>query len=91
MLIYIHKSIRVNTIAPGRIVTETPLATPPSDEFGLGRSSELLVHSSLLGILEDIANDALSGLGKSSMLALREFSPGPVFGINGGAAGGGYV
>ncbi|RKI94887.1 formate--tetrahydrofolate ligase [bacterium D16-34] len=25
------------------------------------------------------------------MLALREFSPGPVFGINGGAAGGGYV
>ncbi len=35
--------------------------------------------------------DALSRLGKSTVLALREPSLGPVFGIKGGAAGGGYA
>lgn len=35
--------------------------------------------------------DALSLLGKSTMLCLREPSLGPVFGIKGGAAGGGYA
>ncbi len=35
--------------------------------------------------------DALSKLGKKSCLALREPSLGPVFGIKGGAAGGGYA
>ncbi len=34
--------------------------------------------------------DALSKLGKNSLVALREPSLGPVFGIKGGAAGGGY-
>lgn len=34
--------------------------------------------------------DALSSLGKKSIIALREPSLGPVFGIKGGAAGGGY-
>lgn len=34
--------------------------------------------------------DALAKLGKNSCLALREPSLGPVFGIKGGAAGGGY-
>lgn len=34
--------------------------------------------------------DALSRLGKSTIVALREPSLGPVFGIKGGAAGGGY-
>ncbi|MBQ8425234.1 MAG: formate--tetrahydrofolate ligase [Clostridia bacterium] len=34
--------------------------------------------------------DALNSLGKKSCLALREPSLGPVFGIKGGAAGGGY-
>ncbi|AYD40798.1 formate--tetrahydrofolate ligase [Clostridium fermenticellae] len=34
--------------------------------------------------------DALSRLGKSVVVALREPSMGPVFGIKGGAAGGGY-
>ncbi|CUP84466.1 formate--tetrahydrofolate ligase [Clostridium baratii] len=33
---------------------------------------------------------ALCGMGKSSVIALREPSLGPVFGIKGGAAGGGY-
>ncbi len=35
--------------------------------------------------------DALSRLGKKTMLALREPSLGPCFGIKGGAAGGGYA
>jgi formate--tetrahydrofolate ligase len=35
--------------------------------------------------------DALSGMGKSVMLALREPSLGPVMGLKGGAAGGGYA
>ncbi len=36
-------------------------------------------------------SDALSRLGKQTMLCLREPSLGPVFGIKGGAAGGGYA
>ena len=35
--------------------------------------------------------DALSSLGKSAVLCLREPSLGPVFGVKGGAAGGGYA
>ena len=35
--------------------------------------------------------DALSRLGKKAVLALREPSLGPVFGVKGGAAGGGYA
>lgn len=35
--------------------------------------------------------DALNRLGKSTMMALREPSLGPVFGLKGGAAGGGYA
>ncbi|QJA09667.1 formate--tetrahydrofolate ligase [Romboutsia sp. CE17] len=35
--------------------------------------------------------DALSKLGKNALVALREPSLGPVFGIKGGAAGGGYA
>ena len=35
--------------------------------------------------------DALTSLGQSVMLALREPSLGPVFGVKGGAAGGGYA
>ncbi len=35
--------------------------------------------------------DALSSLGKKTMLALREPSLGPCFGVKGGAAGGGYA
>ncbi|MBE6998555.1 MAG: formate--tetrahydrofolate ligase, partial [Ruminococcaceae bacterium] len=36
-------------------------------------------------------HDALCEIGKSSMLCLREPSLGPVFGVKGGAAGGGYA
>ena len=35
--------------------------------------------------------DALNRIGKKSMMALREPSLGPVFGLKGGAAGGGYA
>lgn len=35
--------------------------------------------------------DALSGFGKSTAVVLREPSLGPVFGVKGGAAGGGYA
>jgi formate--tetrahydrofolate ligase len=35
--------------------------------------------------------DALSGLGRKTIVALREPSMGPVFGMKGGAAGGGYA
>jgi len=35
--------------------------------------------------------DALCAMGKSTMLCLREPSLGPVFGVKGGAAGGGYA
>jgi len=35
--------------------------------------------------------DSLSSLGKKTMIALREPSLGPVFGVKGGAAGGGYA
>ncbi len=37
------------------------------------------------------AADALTSLGKKTIVALREPSLGPVFGIKGGAAGGGYA
>jgi len=36
-------------------------------------------------------SDALSKLGKNTIVALREPSLGPVFGVKGGAAGGGYA
>ena len=35
--------------------------------------------------------DALTKIGKNTMMALREPSLGPVFGLKGGAAGGGYA
>ena len=35
--------------------------------------------------------DALNHLGKKAIIALREPSLGPVFGVKGGAAGGGYA
>ncbi|MCB2173496.1 formate--tetrahydrofolate ligase, partial [archaeon] len=35
--------------------------------------------------------DALKKIGKKTMIALREPSLGPVFGVKGGAAGGGYA
>ena len=56
---YLEEGIRCNAIAPGGVVTEIPMVMPPSDEFGFGRTSSLLVHSPELGMPEDIANVAL--------------------------------
>ena len=44
------------------------------------------IHNDHVGL-----GDALNRLGKKTMIALREPSLGPVFGLKGGAAGGGYA
>ena len=60
----------------GRLVLVTPLSpTPP----GEGKTT------TTVGL-----TDALHGLGHSTVACLREPSMGPVFGMKGGAAGGGY-
>lgn len=56
---YIHKGIRCNAICPGGIITDLPITMPTANDFGFSRTSELLVHSSLLGMPEDVANAAL--------------------------------
>ncbi|MEO5733646.1 MAG: formate--tetrahydrofolate ligase [Rubrivivax sp.] len=61
----------------GRLVLVTAISpTPP----GEGKTT------TTVGL-----GDALSQIGKKSVIALREPSLGPVFGLKGGAAGGGYA
>lgn len=62
--------------APGKLVVVTGVSPTPAGE---GKST------TLIGL-----TDALAKLGKNAMVALREPSLGPVMGIKGGAAGGGY-
>ena len=64
------------TREPGKLVLVTGVSPTPAGE---GKST------TLIGLC-----DALSLLGKKSIVALREPSQGPVMGIKGGAAGGGY-
>ena len=61
---------------PGKLVLVTGVSPTPAGE---GKST------TLIGL-----TDALAKLGKNAMVALREPSLGPVMGIKGGAAGGGY-
>ena len=61
---------------PGKLVVVTGVSPTPAGE---GKST------TLIGL-----TDALAQLGKNAMVALREPSLGPVMGIKGGAAGGGY-
>ncbi|MCP1387056.1 formate--tetrahydrofolate ligase [Corynebacterium sp. TA-R-1] len=61
---------------PGKLVLVTGVSPTPAGE---GKSTMLI------GL-----TDALSRLGHNAMVALREPSLGPVMGIKGGAAGGGY-
>ncbi|WP_257158233.1 formate--tetrahydrofolate ligase [Corynebacterium cystitidis] len=61
---------------PGKVVLVTGVSPTPAGE---GKSTVLI------GL-----TDALAQLGHKAMVALREPSLGPVFGIKGGAAGGGY-
>ncbi|MCK3934952.1 formate--tetrahydrofolate ligase [Streptococcus suis] len=63
--------------APGKLILVTAITPTPAGE---GKST----------ITIGLA-DALSKIGKKTMIALREPSLGPVMGIKGGAAGGGYA
>ena len=61
----------------GRLVLVTAISPTPAGEGKTTTSVGLA--------------DALSSLGEKAMVALREPSMGPVFGMKGGAAGGGYA
>ncbi len=73
---YKAKINRVNSKNNGEVVLVTAINPTP---YGEGKTTVAI------GI-----HDALCKMGKSSMLVLREPSMGPVFGIKGGATGGGY-
>ena len=62
---------------PGKLILVTAINPTPAGE---GKTTTTVGLS-----------DALSRLGKKVVVALREPSLGPVFGIKGGAAGGGYA
>ena len=62
--------------ASGKLVLVTAITPTPAGE---GKTT------TTVGL-----GDALNRLGKKAMIALREPSLGPVFGVKGGAAGGGY-
>ena len=68
--------INVNSNYNGKLILVTSINPTP---FGEGKTTMSI------GI-----NDALRKLNKNSVVVLREPSLGPVFGIKGGAAGGGY-
>ncbi len=63
--------------APGKLILTTAITPTPAGE---GKTT------TTIGVA-----DGLRRLGKNSAVALREPSLGPVFGIKGGAAGGGYA
>ncbi|MBR4394356.1 MAG: SDR family oxidoreductase [Oscillospiraceae bacterium] len=56
---YKDEAIRCNAISPGGVITDIPLVMPPSDEFGFGRTSELLNFSGELAMPEDLADAIL--------------------------------
>ena len=58
---YMYKDaeIRCNALSPGGVVTDIPLVMPPADEFGFGRTSELLNFSGELAMPEDLADAIL--------------------------------
>ena len=67
---------RLKSAKDGRLILVTAINPTPAGE---GKST------TTVGL-----GQALSRLGKNAMIALREPSLGPIFGIKGGAAGGGY-
>lgn len=67
---------RVKTADDGKLILVTAINPTPAGE---GKST------TTVGL-----GQALSKIGKKTMIALREPSLGPVFGVKGGAAGGGY-
>ena len=56
---YKEDGIRCNAISPGGVVTDIPLVMPPANEFGFGRTSELLNFSGELAMPEDLADAIL--------------------------------
>ena len=56
---YMEQGIRCNAISPGGVVTDFPLVMPPADEFGFGRTSQLLPFSAELAMPEDLADAIL--------------------------------
>lgn len=67
---------RINPTNPGKIILVSAINPTPAGE---GKST------TTIGL-----GDALSSLGYTTTIALREPSLGPVMGVKGGAAGGGY-
>ena len=73
-----HKLLRDRKDAPdGKLILVTAITPTPAGEGKTTTSVGL--------------TDALRKIGKNAVVALREPSLGPVFGIKGGAAGGGYA
>ena len=71
-----HRLIH-NTKKQGKLILVTAISPTPAGEGKTTTSVGLA--------------DAMNALGKKTMLCLREPSLGPVFGVKGGAAGGGYA
>lgn len=72
-----YRLLRESTRPDGKLVLVTSINPTPAGE---GKTT------TTVGLA-----DALRRIGKSAVVALREPSMGPVFGIKGGAAGGGYA
>ena len=72
-----HKLARLKDRPEGKLILVTAITPTPAGE---GKTT------TTVGL-----GDALSRIGKKTMIALREPSLGPVFGVKGGAAGGGYA
>lgn len=70
------ESLSQSSHSPGRLILVTALSPTPAGE---GKTT------TTVGL-----GDALQTLGKKTIICLREPSLGPVFGLKGGAAGGGY-
>ncbi|MBQ4603831.1 MAG: formate--tetrahydrofolate ligase [Clostridia bacterium] len=69
--------LKENTNADGKLILVTAITPTPAGE---GKTT------TTIGLA-----DGLKRIGKNVMVALREPSLGPVFGVKGGAAGGGYA
>ncbi len=72
-----YQPILKNSSKNGKLILVTAMTPTPAGE---GKTT------TTIGLA-----DALSNIGKKTVVALREPSLGPVFGVKGGAAGGGYA
>ncbi len=72
-----YQLLRDKPTSPGKLVLVTAINPTPAGE---GKTT------TTIGLA-----DSLAALGKKAIVALREPSLGPVFGVKGGAAGGGYA